>query len=126
MIVLGLEFGLGNLGFSGLLVTGVFAGIANFNAIDENTCLKRPRVSIRCLYLPEVHRSVFPVSLNSTSLQTHTHHTRYSQTLKRRCCSVDCAYGNKRRQLFLFCFNFIKNQERAVCLQLRKQCVTSK
>ena len=69
MTVFGLELGLGYLGFNGLLVTGVSR---NFNAIDENACLKQLRVSICCLYLPEVHRSVFPVSFDSTSLQTHT------------------------------------------------------
>ena len=85
MTTLGLELGLGNLGFNGLLVKSVLEGLANFNAIDENTCLKRPRVSIRCLYLPEVHRPVFPVSLNSTSLQTHTHTHIYSTVVMLQC-----------------------------------------
>ena len=73
MTTLGLELGSGNLGFNGLLVKSVLEGLTNFNAIDENTCLKRPRVSIRSLYLPEVHCSVFPVPLDSTSPQAQWH-----------------------------------------------------
>ena len=119
MTTLGLELGSGNLGFNGLLVKSVLEGLTNFNAIDENTCLKRPRVSIRSLYLPEVHCSVFPVPLDSTSPQAQWHigvRRTHQKTLLQ--CRMHL-YGNKRRQLFLFCFNINKNQGRAVCLQLR-------
>ena len=92
MTTLGLELGSGNLGFNGSLVKSVLEGLTNFNAIDENTCLKRPRVSIRSLYLPEVHCSVFPVPLDSTSPQAQWHIGDSKNTIKRRCCSVECTY----------------------------------